>query len=152
MEDKSVELLELLRKYHDSDIDGVVYISEQFIRLFNVMYFPHRHSTFTKDQLFNGFVVFYFPKKSILKDLFNRRIQTFHESGQTNFWHMQGFFVQRSQKTPKESSGLVLYFENIIGVIQICGTMYLIAFIVFVLEMMSRIFPGIKFFIDCLTY
>lgn len=35
------------------------------------------------------------------------------------------------------SSEFVLYFENIVGIIQICGTMYLIALIVFLLEVMT---------------
>lgn len=150
--DNSSTLFEVFQNYHDSEIDGVLFSSKQYVMYFNALSFPHRFLKFTKDQLFDGYNVYYFPKKSILRKLFNHRIQIFLESGLNEFWYMQGLFVHRSRRTPKESSELVLYFENILGILQICGTMYLITCIVFFLEMMTMTYTRVKDILDYFTY
>lgn len=144
--------MDMLRSFYDSKIDGVAHTSDQFVKLFNIMYSPHRHLSYTKDQLITGYTVYYFPKKSIFKDLFNRRIPAFLESGLTDFWYMQSFFGSQSRKIPLQGSHFVLYFENVLGVVQICATMYLITLITFLLEMMTLIFPSIRDFLDFLNY
>lgn len=144
-------LVEMLRNYHDSDVDGVAFSSKEAVIYFNVMEFPHRHLSFTNDQLLSGYNMHYFPKKSIFRDLFNFRIQAFHEAGLTDFWYMERMLVYHNRNM-KESSQSALYFDNIIGVIEICATMYLISLITFLLEMMTLIFPQICNILDYFAY
>lgn len=144
-------LLEVFRNYHDSEIDGVLFSNKENAIFFNVMNFPHRHLSFTKDQLLSGSRVYYFPKNSILKDVFNRRIQIFHESGLINFWYVQRILVNNN-KNLKEMSQSALHIENVFGVIYVCATMYLISFVVFFCEVISLICPPLRLILNFLNY
>lgn len=72
MERSYANLLEVYRNYQDSDIDGVMYGTKPAMLYFNAMPYP-RHLSFAKGHLSSNYGVFYFPKKSILRDLFNHR-------------------------------------------------------------------------------
>lgn len=143
-------MLEMFRNYHDGEVDGVVFYAKQFMTHFNVMNFPHRQLSFSKYQLTNSYHVLYFPKKSVLKNLFNQRIRKLLQSGLTEFWYTQ--FIPNPLKKPNEDGKSSLYFENIIGVIQICAPMYLISFIVLLLEIMSVTSVRLKYALDYLNY
>lgn len=135
--------------YYDNDIDGVMYSTKHAMLYFNSMSYP-RHVLFAKGHLSNGLRVYYFPKKSIFKDSFNHRIQILYEAGILNFWYMQRF--PQVGRTSKKNSVLTLHIENVIGIVQVCGTMYVIAMIIFGLEVMSVIIPRIKNILDYLNY
>lgn len=139
-----------LQIFHDGEIDGVAYTSDEFVRVFNDIQSPHRHLSPTKDQLITGYTVYYFPKMSILRDLFDRRISTFLELGLAPYWHLQGSYFNKINKISKKSSHSGLYFGNITGILKTWATMYLVAFIVFCMEVMM--FPQIKHIIDYLNY
>lgn len=141
---------EVLRLFYDSDIDGVVRSAKQLMMHFNAENYPRRHLSFTKDQLYNNLVVYYFPKKSVLRNLFNNRIRIFLQSGLSEFWYTQNMYT--SSEVPKESAQSPLHFKNIIGILQICAPMYLITCIVFHLEVISVLFPRIKYITDYLNY
>lgn len=117
---------------------------------FNVMNFPQRHLTSSKHRLPTNFNTFYFPKKSALKKLVNDRIGKFLQPDLRDVWYDQR--VHHRFRNAKESLKPALYFENIIGIVQICSTMYLIALIVFRLEMMTVIWPRINYILDYLNY
>lgn len=139
----------VLGNFYKSDIEGVVLWSDNFFSSYISKELNSKLST-TKDRLFGNDVVLYFRKKSALKDVFNEKLQRMSESGVTEFF-IKGYVNDRKEKVGNRLQ-LKFYFENIVGALRICVIMYLISFIVFCLEVISLVYPRIKFILDNLTY
>lgn len=92
----------------------------------------------------------YFRKRSPLKDLFDKELGKLALSGITQSW-IRKYLDDRKLKSHHKTTSK-FHIENIIGVLPICATMYLISIIVFVLEVISKKYPQIKYFIDFFTY
>lgn len=103
----------------------------------------------TRDVARSNYPVFFFHKHSILTWMFNRKIENCHESGLISHWIAE-FMDERKRNKNKEPKKLGI--ANIMVMIQITGIMYMIASIVFILEVLSRANEHIQNIIDYLTY
>lgn len=140
----------LLENYTNNEFDGVVFANEISQRYFNLMNPSHNRLAFT-----NGWITytgsFYYPKETMLKDLFTEHLQRFRENGLITHWTHQ-FTDVHSSKLPQKVPPMKLRIENILIAFQIVAIMYLISFIVFILEIITVKFHRIRYAIDYLTY
>lgn len=140
----------MLQKFHDGNDNGVILWSDLAVNYFNLINFPHRRLSFTKDRLYMMRMAAFFRNKSMLKGLFNEKFRQFFDSGLTQFWckaYLDDRHIKSFQNPPP-----ILHIENIIGILQICALIYLVSLIVFVLEMISVRYPRIRYIIDYFTY
>lgn len=143
--------LDVMRYFYDSDIDGVVLWSDNFVGLFNSINSPHRRLSTTKDRLFTITNVIYFRKKSVLINVINEKFRRLSEAGLIQFW-ISRYMGERKINVKKEVQSK-LHIENVFGALRICAvSMHLMSFIVFILEMINWIHPRIKYALVCLTY
>lgn len=142
--------LVFLRKFHDSEFDGVVFWNEITTTYFNLMNAPHRRLFFTKDKLFSSSTVLYFRKNSVLRNLFNKKIVDVIEFGLTRYWQLNSVDARKAKLQQKMQP--VFLIKNITGALQICGIVHLISSIVFVLEVVSVRYLIIRRSLDYLTY
>lgn len=150
VEDDSSTLMKL-RRFHDSDNNGVVVLWSDFIlNYFNLVESPYRRLSFTKDRLFMYNLGFYFRKKSLLTPLFNHELTKFDQSGLTRFW-ISNYMDDRKIKS-KYRSNFKGHIENVFGACEICAFMYLISIVVFILEVISTRQSRIRCIIDYLTH
>lgn len=144
------EFMTNLRNLYDSEIDTVALATDLSIKSFNLKNSPNRRIEFTKNRLFMYSPVFLFRKKSILTNTFNKQLQTLREIGLIEFWTKNAIDVRSSRPRGRQPSKLQM--NNVLGAFQICGVMYFISFIVFILEIIAVKFKFIKRFLDYLTY
>lgn len=142
----------MLKEYHDHDdaTNAVVLTNTFSLKHFNLVFSPHKRLGITKDRLIMYTAVFYFHKPSLLKNPFNKELQKYHEAGLIVHWTKTRLDYRRersNQRTPTK-----LKVENIFAAFQICALMYLISFIVFILEVISGRYPRIRYILDYLTY
>lgn len=139
-----------LRSLYDSDINGVVLASDITLKAFNLENSPRRRLGFTKDRLFMYTPVFLFRKKSVLTEVISKELQTLRETGLIESW-TKNYIDDRKPKS-KHRKPSKLRMESILAAFQICGIMYLISFVVFILEVISVECHRIKRILDYLTY
>lgn len=135
---------------YDENIEGVALSTDLSQRSFNLENSPNRHLAFTKDRLLMYSPVFLYPKKSMLRDTLNEQMLTLRETGLIEFW-IRSYTDDRKEKI-KQRDPSTLRIENIFAAFEICGILYLISFIVFILEMISRKSRIVKYALDFLTY
>lgn len=141
----------LLHYYFDhyDDINGVVTSVDLVYRYFNLMNSPYRRISFTKDRLFMYSTVFYFSKRSPFKDFFNEKLHEIRDAGLLSHYIKN---YEDHQSKVYQSSYLKFRMDSMFTALKICAIMYLISFIVFILEIISVKSRLVKYFIDFLTY
>lgn len=144
------EFMTNLRYLYDSESNAVALSTDLSQKSFNLKNSPYRRLTFTKDRIFMYSPAFLFRKKSILTDTFNKQLQTLRETGLIEFWTKNAIDVRSSRSKRRQPSKLQM--KNILAAFQICGIMYTISLIVFILEVISVRFQCIKSIIDYFTY
>lgn len=135
---------------YDQEIDGVAFATDLTQKSFNLKNAPGRRLAFTKDRLFMYSPVFIYRKKSLLTAVIDRKLQMLRETGLIEFWIENNIDDRNTKSEQKGPSRLQI--ENVLAAFQICGFMYLISFIVFIIEINCAKYPRIKFVIDYLTY
>lgn len=138
-----------LREFYDSNVDGVALATDLLQKTFNSEN-PQRHLEFTKNRLSMFSTVFVFRKKSMLRDIFTNQLLRLQEFGLPEFWKNNR--VPEGKVKSKKTRPTKLRLVNVLAVFQICGILYFISFVVFVLEILSVKFPRIKYVLDLLTY
>lgn len=110
--------------------------------------FQHRLS-FTKDRLYIYTVVFYFPKRSPFEGLFNVKLKEFQDAG-----ILSNYIAKYDDHRPHiyQKSQSKLQMNGLLPPFEICAIMYLVSFIIFMLEVISTKCKRIKCSIDFLTY
>lgn len=95
--------------------------------------------------------VFLFRKKSALRTVFNKHLWTLRENGLIDFW--TNHFLDHGRKlNDKYRPPTKLRIQNLISVFHICGIMYSISMMVFVLEIIGTKCQHIKQILDYITY
>lgn len=135
---------------YDQEINVVAFAIDLTQKSFNLKNSPERRLAFTKDRLFMYSPVFIFRKKSLLTSIIDRKLQMLRETGLIEFWIENNIDDRNSNLEQKEPTRLKI--ENILAAFQICSLMYLISFIVFIIEIKCTKYPPIKYVIDYLTY
>lgn len=135
----------------DRDIESTVALSTDLNqKWFNLKNAPYRRLAFTKDRLFMYSPVFIFRKKSMLTQVFNQQLMTLREAGLIDFWVKNRIDDHKLKFKHREPSKLRM--ENIIAAFQICGILYFVSFVVFILEIISVKYRRIQLVLDYLTY
>lgn len=142
--------LETFRYFYDSDIDGVVYWSDNFLSTYIPKELLYSKLFTTKDYFSLIDMVLYFPKKSALRNVFNEKLRRLSESGITEFV-IKGY-INNTKIKVKQRFQPKFHVDNIFDALQMCAVMYSISFIVFCLEVISLIHYRIKFILDYFTY
>lgn len=147
--EKDFEVSAQLRYYyeHSNEINGVIIASDLIYRYYNLVS-PNRRLSYTKDRLFMYTVVYYFPKQSPFEDLFNVKLQNLKDAGILS--HYTAKYDDHKSKNYKPPQRFQM--DSLFPILEICAIMYLISFVVFVLEIISTNYRRIKYCIDYLTY
>lgn len=138
-----------IRNFYDNNTNGVALSTDLMQKAFNLKY-PNRRLGFTKDRLYMSSSVFLFRKKSILTRVFNDELLRLQEFGHNEFWKKNIVDIHKGRKKKTEPTKLSL--DNVLAAFQVCGVLYLISFIVFILEIISVNYPRIKYVLDFFTY
>lgn len=138
-----------IRQFYDNDTQGVVLATDLLQTAFNLKN-PRRRLSFTRDRLYMSSNVFLFRKKSILKNVFDDELLQVQRFGLVELWkkNKMGGIKKKSKKTQPTKLGL----EHVLAAFQICGVLYFISFIIFVLEVISVRYQRIKKILDFFTY
>lgn len=146
----NLDTLAFLENYADSEIDGVVFSNELTQEYFNLMSSSRRRLSFTTTPFMMYTPSFYYSKKSLVKELFNKQLQRLHEYGLIIHWKKRfsdGHNSKLSKNVPKK-----LKIEHIFVAFQIVTVIYLISFIAFILEIISVKCRRMRYVLDYLTY
>lgn len=136
----------------------VAYIHERTKNYFNhinVRSFndAQRRLDYTKDRVFLISLSFYFEKNSRLRARFNRCLRFYNQAGLINHWAKQ--YTENDKKlTGKFETKNIpqLKLQNITALLAICGCIYALSIVVFLLELLTRRFKALKSCIDFITY
>lgn len=141
--------MELLQYFSESDDYCAIFTAKVSYKKFNLLHASDRQIYNAKDQLFTTSAVFYFRKPSNLIEPFNKEIHKFQEAGLIEFWRSK-YRDDRKDKPRNEPKGLVMF--NLMIIFEISAAMYLIGFIVFILEVFSEKCARVKRALDYITY
>lgn len=141
----------LLAEYHDNfNGTSVVLMNEITPKYFHVLNVPNRFLKYIKDRLFSQNTVFYFRKRSVLRELFNQKLRRFQEAGLVEYWVEQ--YTESVRTKPNIRKATTLELKSIFGAFQICYVIYAFSCIVFLLELLSVRCHFVKYFIEFFTY
>lgn len=138
-----------LVKLSNNDWNGVIFTNDVIINYFNYISKSTYRIDYTRDVVRPNAPVFFFNKHSMLTWMFNRKIEICQESGLVLHWTAQYTHsrMKNNQKQPKK-----LGIESILAALEISAVLYLIAFIIFIMEILSHEYRRIKQFLDYFTY
>ncbi|XP_055300291.1 uncharacterized protein LOC129567447 [Sitodiplosis mosellana] len=138
-----------LRKLSNGDWKGLVFTNDVTINYFNLKNKFKRRVSNTRDIVRPITPVFYFNKNSILTEMFNRKIENCRESGLISHWTAP---YKHKRKRDKHKKPTTLDVPHILAIIQISAFLYLIAFIIFVVEMISYKHERMRRCLEFFTY
>lgn len=81
--------------------------------------------------------------------MFDRKIEMFREAGLIKYWTSK-YRRRMDDKVPTKLKKLNVH--NILAIIQIAAVMYLVAFVIFLLEIVSYEYTRIRNCLDYFTY
>lgn len=138
-----------IKKTINGEWEGVIFTNYVTLNYFNLMEKAWGRIGHTRDVARSFDPSLFFNKHSILRWMFDRKIGMCRESGLTTFW--------AARYRPKHNEDRQIHLkrlsiQNILAILQITAAMYLIAFMVFLLELFSYEHKRIKKCLDYLTY
>lgn len=133
---------------HDNDTNAVAYSTKLCLLSYN-LHNPQHRLAGTKDHLHMFPSIFFFRKTSPLVMEFNRQLQLLQESGLIEYWIKN---ITNPHKSNEKSAPTKLQMKSILAVFQFCGAMYVVSFIVFILEIVSMKSKRVKCIIEYITY
>lgn len=136
------------QKISSGEFAGVTMTSDISANYFNLMQKSDQRIEYTRDKVRAQNVVFFFQKNSILIFMFNRKLEIFKESGLIEHW--KSAYKKRQRKRQRGPRQLSLY--NVLAILQICASLYTIAVLVFVLEIVALRNERIRKCLDFITY
>lgn len=141
--------LERLRYLHDSGIKAVILTNDLAKNYFNLVNYPHRRLSFTKNRIFMYTPALFYQKKSIFKDPYDIQLGRIRAAGLVDIL-VSNYADNRKSRAYREPSKIKV--EHIFGSFEICGLMLMISFGVFILELMSETHYHIQKILDFFTY
>lgn len=137
-----------LIKLSSGEMNGVIFTNDIIANYFNFVN-KTAHFSMTRDIARLNYPVFFFHQRSILIWMFNRKIEASIESGLITYWTAQyNHIIKTKEKKGPKKLGIM----GIMAMLEICAVMYLIAFVVFLMEFFSQQNMRLKNFLDYLTY
>lgn len=143
------DLLTALGKLTSGEWDGVVLTNDLTVNYFNYISRSPKRIQYTRDLMRLQNPVFFFRKNSILRNMFNIKIEFCQESGLINHWVAK---FKHNKNKNKHKKPKKLGIPNILGIIKISCVMNLFSCIVLSMEILSIANKTVKRFIDFLTY
>lgn len=133
----------------NGEIDGVLFTSDLIANYFMYENQAQDKIGYTFDIIRPFSPAFFFPKHSMLTRMFNQKLGTCIESGLIVRWisDYKKDFKNNGNEGPQQ-----LGISSILTILQITLIMYIIAFVVFFMEIFSYKDKSIKRFLDYLTY
>lgn len=138
-----------LRKLSDNNWNGLIFTNDVTINYFNLINKFKRRVSYTRDIVRPITPIFYFNKNSILTEIFDRKIEKCKESGLIFHWTAP---YKQKRKIDEHKEPKVLSVRNILGIVKITVFLYLIAIVIFVMEIISHKHERIRKTLDFLTY
>lgn len=129
--------------------DTLVYTSDLTIKYFNLLNNYTNRISYTRDIARPLTPVFHFRKNSILTYMFDRKMEIFKESGLIAHWIER---YKRKCKKNKHRTPTKLGIPNILAIVEISAFMYLIAFVVFLIEILCNQYERTRECLEYLTY
>lgn len=138
-----------MTKLASGEWNGVAFIADDIVNYFNNINKSAPRLHYTRDAVRTNAPVFFFNEHSIFTWIFSRKIEMCLEAGLINHWsaHYKHTRKRNKHKEPKK-----LGINSILAMLEIAAVLYLIAFITFILEVMSHKCNCIQRFLDYLTY
>lgn len=151
LESWNVSNLDNFRNLTDENFGGAYMSISQVVDYFNLKNFPHINILKTKQYVQLMPFCIYYRKHSCLVRPFNEQISLLTSSGMIVSWARlyKTPNYKHSQIQPKTQS---LTFNQISGLITVCGLLIVISVIVFGLELMSTSHETIKIVLDFVTF
>lgn len=137
-----------VQNLHENDTNLVAFSSDLCLSSYNLEHSEHRLAS-TKDRVFMYSPTFLFRKLSPLVIEFNKQLQSLQETGLIDYWIRNNTDTRKSTANMKPTK---LKMTSISAIFQLCGAMYAVSFIVFILEILSVRFRYLKRIVDYLTY
>lgn len=144
-----VDILTKLEQFHDNDINGVVLSNYMSWEYFNLINSPRRRLGFTLDRLFMYCPAFFFPKKSVLKRVFNKELLRLQEMGLIEHWMKK--YMDKRKMIPNQHPQQ-FQMSHFSAAFEISFVLYLISMFIFILELLSYRNLRIKIVIEWLNY
>lgn len=141
--------LERLRYLHDSGLKGVILTNDIAPKYFNLVNYPNRRLSFTKNRIFMYTPTLFYQKKSIFKDPYDIQLGRIRAAGLVDKL-ISNYTDNRKSRAHREPSQIKV--EHIYGCFEICGLMLTMSLGVFILELMSGAHCRIQKFLDFFTY
>ena len=130
--------------------DGVAFATDLTQKSFNLRNSADHRLGFTKDRLFMFNPMFLFRNNSMLTTVIDRQLQLFQEVGLIQFWIQNN--IENRRSIPKQNAPTRMNLGNFAAAFQICGLLYVISVIVFLIEIWCAKQPRIKLIIEYFTY
>lgn len=115
---------------------------------YNLEHSEHRLAS-TKDRIFMYSPAFFFRKLSPLVTEFNKQLKSLQETGLIDYWIRNNTDTRKATADIKPTK---LKMTSISAIFQLCGAMYAVSIVVFILEILSVRCRYLKRFVDYLTY
>ena len=138
-----------LKKLQNGELDGVFFTNDVTVNYYNLINKSWRQVRYTRDVVRLHTPVFYFRKTSILTSMFDQKIEICNESGLTIHWVEKYKEKSRQRRYRKPTK---LEVANIMAILQISAFMYLIASIVYAMEIFSHRNECVRKVLDFFTY
>lgn len=142
------EFCAILKNLEDDDTNVVAFSTKMCMLLYNSQNAQHPLAS-TKDNLYMFSSIFLFRKTSPLVTEFNKQLQSLKEAGLIDYW-IRCFTGTRKSNAKRNPTKLEM--TSILAAFQFCGVVYIVSFVIFILEMFSMRSKCIKRIIDYLTY
>lgn len=148
---RNKEQMDLLNEYYDTfNGTAVVLVNEISAKYSNLIQYPNRYLAFTIDRLYIQSSVYYFRRRSVLRAIFNEKLQIFQEAGLVDYWIEK--YTKNARMKPNQRIPTELNLENVLGAFQICVVMFLFSCFVFILEIISVKIQCVKDVLDYFTH
>lgn len=139
------------QQMHDNELSGVVYSNNMQTGYFNLLNSNQRRIRTTKDRLFLMPVVMYYPKYTILQNLFDSKLRLFSENGLLDYWSKK-YSDERTDPKYQKRGPMPLEIGHIFGLLEICGVLIAFSLIVVCLELLSLKLVFVKRPVEYFTY
>lgn len=138
-----------IKNISNGEWEGVVFTNYITLNYFNTIEKSWSRIGHTHDVARSFNPSLFFNKHSILRWMFDRKIEMCKEAGLISHWAARYLHKQDEDRQRKLKK---LSIQNILAILQITAVMYSIACLVFLLEILSCEHDCIKKFLDYFTY
>lgn len=139
----------VLHQLRDDTFRGVYLTSRNTINYESVQHIRQSKVLSAKEQVQLLQMSILIQKHSCLKESFDYQILHFRSSGLIEYW-LKSF--SKTIKDIEDKKPKKLNIDQFIGIIKICAALYAFSFLVFIMELMTLKYEGVKKLINFFTF